>query len=239
MSLQDKKVVVLGGTSGIGLAVANAAGAAGAQVVVASGSPERVGKALAALPAGSVGRVVDVTDPTALGTFFDEVGPFDHLAYTAGENLALMPLATLELDRARDFFNVRFFGALAAAQAAAPHLQPGGSITLTLGGAMVRPRPGWTVAASVLGAVDALTRALAVELAPIRVNAVSPGVIRSPLWDAMPADAREGLFAAVADSALVKAVGEVEDVAQAFVYCMTQRNATGSVVTVDGGSALV
>ena len=100
----------------------------------------------------------------------------------------------LDLGAARRFFDLRYFGALTAAQAAAPHLRPGGSITLTTGGALARPRPGWTVAVSVLGAVDALTRALAVELAPIRVNAVCPGVVRSPLWDSMSDNEREELL---------------------------------------------
>ncbi len=105
-----------------------------------------------------------------------------------------MNLAALDLDKAREFFALRYFGALWAVHAAAPHLRPGGSITLTTGIAARRPGPGWAVAASICGAVESLTRALAVELAPIRVNAVCPGVVRSPLWASMTKASREQLY---------------------------------------------
>jgi NAD(P)-dependent dehydrogenase (short-subunit alcohol dehydrogenase family) len=136
---------------------------------------------LAELPAGTAGYPVDLTDTAAVRTLFGDLGDIDHLVFTAGESLLISPLGVLDLGQARRFFELRYFGALTAAQAATPHLRRGGSITLTTGAALPRPRSGWSVAASVLGAVDALTRALAVELAPVRVNAVCPGVVRSPL----------------------------------------------------------
>jgi NAD(P)-dependent dehydrogenase (short-subunit alcohol dehydrogenase family) len=132
--------------------------------------------------------------------------------FTAGEPLALMGLATLDPDRAREAFNLRYFGALWAAHAAAPHLNSGGSITLTTGIAGHRPGPGWAVAASICGAVESLTRALAVELAPVRVNAVA----------SIPAGR----------------VGEVDDIARAYLYCLTQPFSTGTILTVDGGTSL-
>src|SRR4029077_1608086 len=116
---------------------------------------------------------------------FDDLGDIDHLVYTAGEPLALMNLDSRDLDKARESFTLRYFCALWAAHSAAPRLRPGGSITLTTGIAGRRPGSGWAVAASICGAVDALTRARAVELAPVRVNAVCPGVVRSPLWASM------------------------------------------------------
>ncbi len=132
-----------------------------------------------------------------------------------------------------------YFGALTAAQAAAPHLRPGGSITLTTGGALARPRPGWSVAASVLGAVDALTRALAVELAPLRVNAVCPGVVRSPLWNSMSENERDEFYQAVGSGLPTGRVGEASDLARGYLSLITQPYATGSVLTIDGGGALV
>jgi NAD(P)-dependent dehydrogenase (short-subunit alcohol dehydrogenase family) len=230
--LQGQRVVVLGGTSGIGLATAVAAASAGASVTVVSSSKERVERALAVLPEGSTGAAVDLADADAVRELF--TSDLDHLVFTAGESLALMPVADVDLERARDFFGLRYFGALTAVQAAAPHIRPGGSITLTTGTAKDRPRAGWSVASSICGAIDALTRALAVELAPIRVNAVSPGVVRTPLWGAVSDDYYDG----VAGGLPVGRVGEAEDIARAYLFFMTCGFATGTVLTVDGGALL-
>ncbi|MBP2705050.1 SDR family oxidoreductase [Microbispora sp. RL4-1S] len=239
MDLQGQRVVVLGGTSGIGLATAEAAARQGAVVTVASSRRAGVDHALTRLPDLCDGRVADLTDPAAVGRLFDEVGEFAHLVYTAGEPLTLMPLDTLDLAAAGGFFGLRYFGALGAVRAALPYLRKDGSITLTTGVAKDRPGPGWAVAASVCGAVEALTKALAVELAPVRVNAVSPGVVRSPLWTAMGEAERERMYAEVGAAIPMGRVGEVEDIARAYVFLMTERFATGTVLTVDGGSILV
>jgi NAD(P)-dependent dehydrogenase (short-subunit alcohol dehydrogenase family) len=237
MDLHHQRVVVLGGTSGIGFATAKAAACLGAQVIVVSGRPASVDRAMADLP-GTDGRAADLTDADQVGRLFDDLGDIDHLVYTAGEPLALTSLDTLNLKQAREFFNLRYFGALWAVHAALPHLRPGGSITLTTGIAGRRPAAGWAVAASICGAVESLTRALAVELAPIRVNAVSPGIVRSPLWDAMTQDSRDQLYRDTAAGIPAGRVGEVDDIAQAYLYCLTQPFATGSILTVDGGAVL-
>jgi NAD(P)-dependent dehydrogenase (short-subunit alcohol dehydrogenase family) len=220
MDLHGQRVVILGGTSGIGLATAKAAARCGAEVTVISRQPASVDRALAELPLGTGARAADLTDPALVCRLFGDLGDIDHLVFTAGEPLALMNLAALDLDKAREFFALRYFGALWAVHAAAPHLQPGGSITLTTGIAGRRPGPGWAVAASICGAVESLTRALAVELAPIRVNAVCPGVVRSPLWASMSSTSREQLYR------------------DAYLFCLTEPFATGSILTVDGGTAL-
>ncbi|WP_062433153.1 SDR family oxidoreductase [Herbidospora daliensis] len=239
MDLQGKRVVVLGGTSGIGLATAQAAARQGAVVTVASRRRASVDHALARLPEGAAGRVADLTDPAAVGAVLAGAGPIDHLVYTAGEPLALMPVGGLDLDAARDFFAVRYFGVLGAVRAALPHLAGNGSITLTTGTAKDRPGPGWSVAASICGAMESLTRALAVELAPIRVNAVAPGFVRSPLWAGMGEEARERMYAEAGAVIPVGRVGEVEDVARAYLFLMTEPFASGTVLTVDGGHVLV
>lgn len=236
--LADRRVVVLGGTSGIGLAVAEAAAAAGAAVTVASSRKANVESALGRLPAGAAGEVVDLTDAPRVRELFDRLGEIDHLVYTAGDPLLLAPVADLDLDAARDFFTLRYFGVLAAVQAAVPKLREGGSITLTTGTAGPRPVPGAAVTASVCGAMEGLTRALAVELAPIRVNAVMPGVVRSNLWAPLPDDFREQLYAGTADTTPLKRIGEVDDIAEAYLYLMTQRHATGTVQVLDGGAVL-
>ncbi|MFG2076265.1 NAD(P)-dependent dehydrogenase, short-chain alcohol dehydrogenase family [Nonomuraea maritima] len=239
MDLQGQRVVVLGGTSGIGLATAQAAARQGAVVTVASSRQASVDHALTLLPGQCSGHVVDLTDARAVGRLFESVGEFSHLVYTAGEPLALMPVDTLDLDAARTFFELRYFGALGAVRAALPYLRRDGSITLTTGTAKDRPGPGWSVAASICGAMESLTRALAVELAPVRVNVVSPGFVRSPLWSGMGEEERERMYADVATAIPVGRVGEVDDIARAYVFLMTEPFASGTVLTVDGGHILV
>jgi NAD(P)-dependent dehydrogenase (short-subunit alcohol dehydrogenase family) len=238
LGLHGQRVVILGGTSGIGLATAKAAARRGAEVTVVSRQPASVDRALTELPPGARGQAADLTDPALVWRLFGDLGDIDHLVFTAGEPLALMDMAALDQDKAREFFALRYFGALGAVHAALPHLQPGGSITLTTGIAGRRPAPGWAVAASICGAVESLTRALAVELAPIRVNAVCPGVVRSPLWAPMTEASRERLYSDTAAAIPVGRVGEVGDIARAYLYCLTQPFATGSILTVDGGAAL-
>ncbi|WP_328855523.1 SDR family oxidoreductase [Microbispora hainanensis] len=239
MDLQGQRVVVLGGTSGIGLATAESVARQGAVVTVASSRPSSVERALSLLPDGCEGRVADLTDARAVGRLFEDLGEFSHLVYTAGEPLTMMPVDTLDLDAARDFFGLRYFGALGAVRAALPYLRKDGSITLTTGIAKDRPGPGWAVAASICGAMEALTKALAVELAPVRVNVVSPGFVRSPLWSAMGEEERERMYAGIGASIPAGRVGEVEDIARAYLFLMTEPFATGTVLTVDGGNVLV
>jgi NAD(P)-dependent dehydrogenase (short-subunit alcohol dehydrogenase family) len=238
MDLHEQRVVVLGGTSGIGFATAKAAADRGAEVTVVSSRPASVSRALADLPPGTRGKAADLTDTAQVSRMFADLGSIDHLVFTAGEPLALMTLDKLDLDKAREFFTLRYFAALWAVRSSIPYLRPGGSITLTTGVASHRPGPGWAVAASICGAVESLTRALAVELAPIRVNAVSPGVVRSPLWASMTQASREQFYRDTAASLPAGRVGEVDDIAQAYLFCLTQPFATGSILTVDGGAVL-
>jgi NAD(P)-dependent dehydrogenase (short-subunit alcohol dehydrogenase family) len=194
MTLKDKRIVILGGTSGIGLATAQAAAQEGATLVVASSQQRSVDKALATLPGSTEGRTLDLLNEDAVRGLFDRVGAFDHLVFTAGESLQLGEVAATSLASARQAFNLRFWGAFAAAKYASGLIRPGGSIVLTTGIASLRPRKGWAVAASICGAMDALTRALAVELAPVRVNAVSPGVVRTALWSNMSEADRDAMY---------------------------------------------
>jgi NAD(P)-dependent dehydrogenase (short-subunit alcohol dehydrogenase family) len=239
MSLSGKRVVILGGTSGLGLATARAAQGEGAAVLIASSRRERLEAALASLQPGAEGEVVDVADEAQVRALFERVGAFDHLVFTAGESLQLEPLDTMPVERARGFVNVRFWGAFMAAKYGSPHIRPGGSITLTNGIAGLRPRKGWTVAASICGAMEALTRALAVELAPIRVNAVCPGTVKTDLWINMPQSAREAMYRDVAQRLPVGRVGEADDLAQTYLYLMREGFSTGQVLVVDGGAVLV
>ncbi|MFD7898534.1 SDR family oxidoreductase [Streptomyces sp. NPDC059743] len=239
MSFSGQRVVVIGGTSGIGQAVVQAAAERDAQVVVVSARQASVERALRELPPGATGHAVDVRDADALDAVFGRIGEFDHLVYTSGEALTLAPIADLDVDTARRFFEIRYFGVLAAVRAAMTRLSRDGSVTLTGGSAGPRPAPGWAVAASICGAMEALTREFALELAPVRVNLVRPGVVESPLWSALGERDRDALYQATAKTVPVGHTGRVEEVALAYLYCMEQTYATGAIIGVDGGAVLV
>jgi len=237
--LTGKKVILLGASSGIGLATARKAATEGASIVIVSGNRQRIDQALKELPAGSEGYAVDLSKEEDIKRFFSSAGRFDHLVYSAGENLTLSPIAQTDISQAQSFFTIRFWGAFAAVKYAAPLINEGGSIGLTSGTASARPGAGWSVASAICGAMEGFVRAMAVELAPIRVNCVVPGVIRSPLWDSMDPVQRDGLFQQVSNSSLVKRVGLPDDVAEGFIYLMKQRNGTGQSLLIDGGAVLV
>jgi NAD(P)-dependent dehydrogenase (short-subunit alcohol dehydrogenase family) len=233
-----KRIVVLGGSSGIGLAVAQLAVAQGARAIIASSNADRVKQGVATLDGKAEGHTLDLSNERDIQGFFQKIGDFDHLVFTAGDTLQLNELAATDLAKARHAFELRYWAALAAVKYASPHIRKGGSIVLTTGVAGQRPHKGWTIAASVCGTIEALTRALAVELAPIRVNAVCPGVVRTNLWQSMDAGAREQLFDSVGKSLLVGRVGEACEIARAYLYLMQEGYSTGQIVVVDGGALL-
>jgi NAD(P)-dependent dehydrogenase (short-subunit alcohol dehydrogenase family) len=237
--LHNKRVVILGGSSGIGLAVAEQTASQGAKLVIASSNSERVQKALEKLEGNAQGHTLDLTDESAVENFFAKLGAFDHLVFTAGDELRLHDLAATDLQQARGAFELRYWAALAAVKYGSKSIRKGGSIVLTTGVAGQRPHKGWVVAASVCGTIEALTRALALELAPIRVNAVSPGVVRTNLWQNMTAAERERLYESVGNNLPVGRVGEAHDIAQAYLFLMQEEFSTGQTLVVDGGTVLV
>lgn len=237
--LFGKRIVLLGGSSGVGLAVAQHVVARGAHTIIASSSADRVKQAVATLGANAEGHTLDLSNERDIQNFFQKIGDFDHLVFTAGDTLQLGELGATDLTRARRAFELRYWAALAAVKYASPHIRKDGSIVLTTGVAGKRPHKGWTIAASVCGTVEALTRALAVELAPIRVNAVSPGVVRTNLWQSMTADAREQMYETVGKSLLVGRVSEAVEIARVYLFLMQEGYSTGQTVVVDGGATLV
>lgn len=237
--LQGKRIVLLGGTSGFGLATAKAATAERAEVVVVSSRQQRVDEALSVLPKGSTGYAADLADEQQIKELFEKIGGFDHLVFTAGESLQLSELSTVNMDDARKFFNIRYWGALMAAKHGSRHIREGGSITMTNGTIGLRPWKGWTVAASITGAIESLARALAVELAPLRVNAVCGGMARTDLWSNIPESDREAMFNDVGSKLLTGKIGEAEDIAEAYLYLIHGNYTTGQVIVVDGGGVLV
>jgi len=236
---EDQRIAILGGTSGIGLATARAAAEEGASVIVASATEARVEAALAQLPDSAEGHVVDLLDEDAVGELFAAVGTLDHLAFTAGESLRLGRVAETPVADARRALELRVWGAYSAVKHGAPRLREGGSIVLTSGSAGQRPGPGWGVVALICAGMEGWARALALELAPLRVNVARAGVIRTELWASMDEADRAELYESVTAQLPVGRVGEAEDVAATYLYLMANAHSTGDVVTVDGGTLLV
>jgi NAD(P)-dependent dehydrogenase (short-subunit alcohol dehydrogenase family) len=236
MSLDGKRVIVIGGASGIGFAVASLSRELGGEVVIASSNPANVDAAVARL-SGTTGGTVDLRNEASVSRFFEKLGAFDHLAITAGDWGGTMFAATRDLDlaAARDVFEVRFWGALAAVKHGSRTIAPNGSITLTSGMLAHRPGKGTPLATAGGGAVEHLARGLAVDLAPVRINAVCPGIILTEHTKQMP---QEILQMYVAQLPLPRGASPTE-AATAYVYLMLNSYATGQILPVDGGGWLV
>lgn len=237
--LKGKKVIILGGSSGLGLATAIALAEEGANVIIVSSNQSRIDEALTKLPKNATGYSVDLSKEESIKSFFGQIDNYDHLVYTAGESISLGTLKETEVDFARSYFNIRYWGALTSVKYGASKLNVGGSICLTSGIASPRPSSGWALGASICAAMEGFTRAMAVELAPLRVNIVSPGVVKTNLWAGMSENEREELYTDVGKALLVKRVGEADDLAQAFIYLMKQSFMTGQILVTDGGAVLV
>lgn len=242
MSLTNQRVVVVGGSSGIGLGVARAALASGAQVVIAGRSPEKLCRAKAVLgtDAPVIAHPVDMTDDAQIARMFDAIGPFDHLVSTAGTPPPGDPIAATDLAKARAFIDNKLLGAIALAKHAVKTLKSGGSITFTSGINKDRPPvPGGAVVTAVAGSFGYLAHALALELAPTRVNIVSPGWVDTPMWDELVGPAKGGILADMAARLPSRRVASADDVARAYLYLMDSAFTTGETIHIDGGQRLV
>jgi NAD(P)-dependent dehydrogenase (short-subunit alcohol dehydrogenase family) len=238
MDLKGQQVLVIGGSSGIGFAVARAARDAGADVTIASSKADRIDDALTRLGGGE-GVRLDVTDEGAIAAFFAASRPIDHIVFTAADwaQVDHKPFAEIDIAAEATLFDVRFWGALAVAKHGAKCMMPGGSITLTNGMAAHRPQKGLAVATAMAGAVEHLVMGLAVELAPVRVNGVCPGAIRTEAWDELPDAFRKFQEDRLAGQ-LIARVGELREAAEAYLYLMRGTYTTGQTLRVEGGWSL-
>ncbi|MCW5729701.1 MAG: SDR family oxidoreductase [Alphaproteobacteria bacterium] len=239
--LAGKHVVVVGGASGMGEAIARKALEAGARVTIAGSSQARLAAAAKRLGTGAATLVLDLADAGSIAAAGRAIPALDHLLITAQSRAAVQtirPLAELDFDLLRQAFEVKLFGALRLVRELAGALARDGSITFFSGGASRRIIPGHVGLAAVNAAIEAAARQLARELAPVRVNVISPGLVRTGAYDAMPEAQREAMFAARARALPVGRVGEPEDIALAALHLMTNGYVSGAVQDVDGGGLL-
>jgi NAD(P)-dependent dehydrogenase (short-subunit alcohol dehydrogenase family) len=230
--------LIIGGSSGIGLATARQLRAGGAIVHIAGRSQARLDE-LARTDPGLTGHALDAGDATAVRRVAESIGPIDHLVLTLSGSDGPGPIADLDLTVLRAAFDEKFWGHITSIQAALPFIAPAGSITLLSAITARAGMPGTAGIAAINGAVEALVRPLATELAPIRVNAVSPGLVDTPWWDGLPADARTAYFTQAASSLPTGRIATAEDIAQVVVLAATNRNTTGTIIESDGGARLV
>lgn len=233
-SFHDQDVLVVGGSSGIGLATARAFAAAGARVTIASRSPGKLDAAVKDIGHAARAVVLDTADPVAVEALFS-AHTWHHVVVSAAQTPS-GPVRQLALDDAYAAMESKFWGAYRVARAARIH--DGGSLTLVSGFLSVRPSGGAVLQGAINAALESLVRGMALEFSPVRVNAVSPGMIRTPLWHGMDEGKRDAMFAAVADKVPAKRVGEAEDVANAILYAAATPFTTGSTILVDGGGAI-
>lgn len=237
MGLKDKRILVIGGGSGIGFGIARGAAAEGAKVMIASRNAGKIAEA--AKTFGGTSAVLDVGEEANIAKFFKEHTGFDHIAFTAGDtdSLSFGVLGDLDLKQAAQRFNTRFWGAVAVAKHGAIHLPPGGSYTITNGMLAHRPLKGIPIVSASAMAAEGLTRGLAVDLAPVRVNCVCPGLIETELF-AKYGEARHEMLKAISQKQLIPRPGTPAEAAESYLTCMRNTFMTGQILKIEGGIAL-
>jgi NAD(P)-dependent dehydrogenase (short-subunit alcohol dehydrogenase family) len=234
MSLVGKRVVVVGGTSGMGRATVRLAAELGAEVVAAGRRSLDDRDAIEGVRQAQV----DVTDESSVRALFDGVGELDHLFVSSAPG-SPGPFLEQDVAAARTFLDGKVLGSWSCARYAAPRIRAGGSITFVTGAAAVRPPRHAAMVTAAFAAVEALSRALALELGPLRVNTIRPGYTDSEMWSHLAASERDELRRQVAEAMPVGRMGTPEDIAHAAVFLMTSRQTTGAVLEVSGGETLV
>ncbi|TIP03935.1 MAG: SDR family oxidoreductase [Mesorhizobium sp.] len=240
-SLTGKKIVVVGGSSGIGFGVAAAALEHGAEVVIVGRSEDKLKAADDRLGAGRVTRIAaDMANEADVARLFDAVGAFDHLVATAGTPPPNDPIGETDMDFVRGFVDGKLIGSVMLAKHAVRKLNKGGSMIFTSGINKDRPPvPGGAVVAAVAGSFSYFARALALELAPTRVNIVSPGWVDTEMWDEIVGEAKTGYFEQMGGRVPAGRIARPADIAPAYLYLMQTEFMTGETIHIDGGQRLV
>lgn len=241
--MENTRIAILGGSSGIGLATAQLLAGRGAEIWIAGRDAAKLEAAAKSIGGLVQARQVDANDRAAIEAFFTETGGLDHLILTLSGGDGAGPIAELDLANLRKGFEAKFWTHLNAAQAGLKHLRParpmaGSSITFVTAASAGGHLPGTSGLAAINGALNAMVPVLAVELKPLRVNAVSPGAIDTAWWDRWPAEQKAALFADLAATSPVGRIGRAEDVADAIAFVVGNGFVTGQIVQCDGGIQL-
>lgn len=231
-------VVIIGATSGMGLACAQSFAEAGYRVIISGRSQQTIDRALAQIRGDVLGFPLDFTSPNSVTAFFNRAGRFDHLALVGSGQAAWGPFRELKLDALKAAFDQKFWGFFLCAQAGLPQLREKGSITFVIGGASRSAIPSASGVAAVNGAIQAMAFTLAKELAPIRVNILSPGLVDTPMYDSMKPEEKQKFFQQMGSRVPVGRVGRPDEIAAALLFLVRNEFTTGAILDVDGGNRL-
>lgn len=239
--IANSRILIVGGSSGMGLALARRTLAIGAEVIIVGRNEDKLKRTGAELQSAALSTVAaDITQEGQVADLFERVGRLDHIVSTAADiEGAYELLPSLDLRAAQKVVESKFYGPLLLAKYGVPVLSPAGSITFTSGIAAYRPAARGSVVAAVNAGLEGLVRALAVEVAPIRVNAVSPGWVDTPIWTFVAGDKKDETLSAMAKQLPVGRVGQPEDIADAISFLMGNAFTTGTILHVEGGHRLV
>lgn len=233
MNVSGHRFVVTGAGTGIGLAVARRAALAGASVVLLGRTASTLENAVAGIGPAASFHAVDVTDGPAVARAFEHIGPFDHLV-TCAAGITIGAFADLPETEFRNFFEVKFWGQYRVLRAALPHLSRKGSATLLSGYLFRKPAAGYSAFAAVNGAIEALVKVLAIELAPIRINALVPGHVDT-LERILGPEGNKARIESAATALPLKRIGTAEEIAHAALFLAENTFMTGASIDVDGG----
>ncbi|WP_373999182.1 SDR family oxidoreductase [Bdellovibrio bacteriovorus] len=237
MRFKGKTAVIIGGTSGIGLRVAENIIKGGGKVIVGGRTQEKMDKALSILGKSASGFLIDNTNKESIAAFFKNVDSFDYL-FSPGASYGRGMMTEISDEIAESPFKSKFWGQYWAVKHSIGKISSEGAIVLMSGAASVRPVSGGAAYSACNGAIESLGKALATELAPVRVNVVSPGTIDSDLWQQQPAEVREAAFKSFCEANLLEKVGTVDEVASTVLFLLENTYMTGSTLYPDGGYAL-
>ncbi|KML45655.1 short-chain dehydrogenase [Burkholderia cepacia] len=239
MNSDTGKVVVLGGSSGIGLATVRRLAGAGYEVIATGRDADKLQTVAASIKGSVRVEAFDGAQRDQLERFFTSIGTIDHLVIALSGGEGAGAFKDLDLASLRRGFDAKFWPHIQAAQTVLPTLRKGGSITFVTAISARIANPGTSGLAAINAAIEAMVPVLARELAPTRVNAVSPGVVETAWWNAMPDAARRAFFEQHASELPVGRVGQPDDVAQAIAYLIGNGYTTGSIMECDGGLHLL
>ncbi|GGP19040.1 SDR family oxidoreductase [Silvimonas iriomotensis] len=235
-NLQNQRVLIIGGSNGMGLATAQRLAALGAEVIIAGRNQARLDEALKHIDSKAGAYTADFSDEASLTRLFTRLGHVDHLIITASSSAAWGSIRDIDGAALAKAFEQKALGYWRAIRAALPHLRKDGSITLLSGAASRVAIAGTAGLAAVNGAITQMGQALAKELAPIRVNVVSPGLIDTPVYDDFSPEAKSGLFENITKGLHVGRAGTSEEVAQAIEFVVTNGFTAGALIDIDGGA---
>ena len=236
--MSKMKVIIAGGTSGIGLATAALLANSGAEVIITGRNSKKMEQALTGLPSSVKGQLADAADAEALKACMAAAGSIDHLVLALSGAKGGGMFRELDLVQLKAGFEEKFFPQLQTLQAALPYMSANGSVTFITAVSSQAKAPGTSGLGAINGALELMVPILAKELQPLRVNAISPGVIDTPWWSFLPEDARQETFRQYAQASPAGRVGKPEDIAQAIQLLTGNTFITGQVLTVDGGLGL-